>query len=546
MAAGEIDKLKEKVEKDPNSKLFVPLAEEYRKEGMLDEAITVLLKGIERQPSYMSARVSLGKMYMEKGMPTEARAEFESVIKSIPDNLYAHKKLAEIYRDSGDRETAVREYRTILKLNSMDEDALENLRRIEAAGSQASGQAVTPEAVPHKDLEFEAVPEAADELPDSDETEHVKFSAAGAIDESAGSSAELDMFKDALFGGKSAGDAGSDAGSEEGLFEASGLPEGGLQELNEKVAAEAITELPEAEELELVEELPEVEGLPEIEELNDAYIAEAEPETAEAQAIEEIPFDDADFLADFETAAVSAETGLNQTAALSGPAAMQPEKFPEDAEFAEDEAFEVVEDLPEVEELNEAYVVEAEPEISEAQTSEEIPFDEADFLADFEAEAASAETGLNEAAVLNEMSNVNETNAFGEPAAMQPEEFPEVEEFADAEEFEMGEELPKGEELNEAFIAEAEPAIIKTETAGGARSMEDADRLVSQGNYAGAMRMYHRVLSSSPGNNMVLQRIEELRSLLKMLGKDKDALIESLGSFQQGIIKRRDEFYGSA
>ena len=101
MSSKDIEKLKERVDKDPNSKLFVPLAEEYRKEGLVEEAIKVLQDGLERQPGYMSARVALGKIYLEKGMPQEARGEFENVIKAIPDNLYAHKKLAEIYRDTG-------------------------------------------------------------------------------------------------------------------------------------------------------------------------------------------------------------------------------------------------------------------------------------------------------------------------------------------------------------------------------------------------------------------------------------------------------------
>ncbi|MEK7789333.1 MAG: hypothetical protein AAB283_05390, partial [Planctomycetota bacterium] len=61
MALEDIEKLKEKLKKDPNSKLFVPLAEEYRKKGMLDEAISVLMTGITSQPGYTSARVSLGK-----------------------------------------------------------------------------------------------------------------------------------------------------------------------------------------------------------------------------------------------------------------------------------------------------------------------------------------------------------------------------------------------------------------------------------------------------------------------------------------------------
>ena len=111
MAIEDIERLKEKLDKDPNSKLFVPLAEEYKKAGMLDEAIDVLTKGLESQPAYLSARVSLGKIYIEKGMLDEARTEFEKVISVIPDNLYAHKKLAEIYKDRGQKEEAIKEFK---------------------------------------------------------------------------------------------------------------------------------------------------------------------------------------------------------------------------------------------------------------------------------------------------------------------------------------------------------------------------------------------------------------------------------------------------
>jgi tetratricopeptide (TPR) repeat protein len=131
MSLKDIEKLREKVDKDPNSKLFVPLAEEYKKEGMLDEAINVLLTGLERQPGYTSAMVSLGKIYLDKGMRPEATDEFEKVIQQIPDNLFAHKKLAEIYVDTGKTDRAIKAFRTVLKLNPMDEDVATKLKELE-------------------------------------------------------------------------------------------------------------------------------------------------------------------------------------------------------------------------------------------------------------------------------------------------------------------------------------------------------------------------------------------------------------------------------
>jgi tetratricopeptide (TPR) repeat protein len=146
MALEDIEKLKEKVKKDPNSKLFVPLAEEYRKTGMLDEAISVLMTGITGQPGYASARVSLGKIYLEKKMAPAAKEEFEKVISAIPENLFAHKKLAEIYRDSGEKERAIGEYRVVLKLNPLDDDAVSNLETLQRGHMQEESITVTESA----------------------------------------------------------------------------------------------------------------------------------------------------------------------------------------------------------------------------------------------------------------------------------------------------------------------------------------------------------------------------------------------------------------
>jgi len=131
--ADELEKLREKVEKDPNSKLFVSLAEGLKKAGRLDEAVAVLQGGIARQPGYTTARVALGKIYIEKEMKKEAREEFEQVVGAIPDNLYAQRKLAEIYMEDGERDSARKALRVVIKLNPMDEEAAARLKDLEKA-----------------------------------------------------------------------------------------------------------------------------------------------------------------------------------------------------------------------------------------------------------------------------------------------------------------------------------------------------------------------------------------------------------------------------
>ncbi|NOZ25296.1 MAG: tetratricopeptide repeat protein [Nitrospirae bacterium] len=155
MALDDIEKLKARLDKDPGSKLFVPLAEEYRKAGMYDEAIDVLLKELQKQPSYTTARVALGKIYLEMGHAEKAREEFEKVIEAVPDNLFAQKKLSEIYSSAGDNEKAVSSLRKILELNPRDEEARERLEALTGSvqmpaqeGAEGEAAAETLEALP--------------------------------------------------------------------------------------------------------------------------------------------------------------------------------------------------------------------------------------------------------------------------------------------------------------------------------------------------------------------------------------------------------------
>lgn len=178
-----MDKLRAKVEKDPDSKLFLPLAEEYRKQGMLGEAVDVLLNGIERQPGYTSARVTLGKVYLEMNMPKEAGDEFEKVISLVPDNLFVQKKLAELYKQAGDTDRATLRYRRVLELNPYDEDAKSFLELFESRkeeepsvyGYVADDKKTIPDETPYVDMSLQgAGADEADAEAESGAVEDVK------------------------------------------------------------------------------------------------------------------------------------------------------------------------------------------------------------------------------------------------------------------------------------------------------------------------------------------------------------------------------------
>lgn len=118
----EIEKLTERIEKDPKSKLFVPLAEEYKKAGDIEMSIHILTEGLKHNPGYITAKSFLGRLLLEKGDLAGAQKEFEEVVKAIPDNLLAHRKLGDIYAIQGDAGKAQSHYKTVLSLNAGDEE----------------------------------------------------------------------------------------------------------------------------------------------------------------------------------------------------------------------------------------------------------------------------------------------------------------------------------------------------------------------------------------------------------------------------------------
>ncbi|MEI7904233.1 MAG: tetratricopeptide repeat protein [Candidatus Firestonebacteria bacterium] len=117
----EIDEYRKKLAENPSSLIFLPLAEIYRKNGMLDEAVSTCRRGLEFHPDYISARIFIAKVWMEKKMFSEAREELEKIIKIDAMNLMAHTMLETIYRSQGEDKKATE---TQGAINSIAENKL--------------------------------------------------------------------------------------------------------------------------------------------------------------------------------------------------------------------------------------------------------------------------------------------------------------------------------------------------------------------------------------------------------------------------------------
>ena len=123
-SALEIDRLATQLAKDPQSKVFMPLADAYGKVDMWQEAAGVLEDGLKLYPGFITAMVALGRAYDHMGQATKAKAILEESVKLSPENLRAHRTLIKIYQSQGLNESALQSCAVILTVNPRDEEAL--------------------------------------------------------------------------------------------------------------------------------------------------------------------------------------------------------------------------------------------------------------------------------------------------------------------------------------------------------------------------------------------------------------------------------------
>lgn len=118
-----LEKYLKEYQENPRSRVFAPLAEAYRKSGLIDEAIEICKEGLEYHPSFLSGMVALARCYFDKGLYTATIKELEKVVSEVPDNYLAQKLLAESYVLVGDKNNALKSYKMVLFMNPRDEEA---------------------------------------------------------------------------------------------------------------------------------------------------------------------------------------------------------------------------------------------------------------------------------------------------------------------------------------------------------------------------------------------------------------------------------------
>lgn len=90
------EKKKEKLEKAPNSLIFVSLASMYLDNGMVNEAIDLCKSGLEIEPQNEEAHLVFAKAEIEKGNKEDAKKRLKGILERNPENTAAKELLEQI------------------------------------------------------------------------------------------------------------------------------------------------------------------------------------------------------------------------------------------------------------------------------------------------------------------------------------------------------------------------------------------------------------------------------------------------------------------
>ena len=142
-----IEELRRRVQKDPASIAFAQLAEEYRRAGHYEDAIDICRTGLQTHPSYLSARVTLGRALIETNDLENAEAELRYVLQHAAENLAAIRAMAEIHQRRGELTEALGFYKSALELARHDPDLEQTVDEISRTIAKAPAPASAPAPV---------------------------------------------------------------------------------------------------------------------------------------------------------------------------------------------------------------------------------------------------------------------------------------------------------------------------------------------------------------------------------------------------------------
>lgn len=126
-----VERYQLELQKDPRSRVFAPLAEAYRKMGLIEEARRICERGVGFHKNFAGGHVAYAKVLLDLKLPDAAVPHLETACKLSPDNLMAHSLLGETLLQVRRPKDALKAFKMVLFLNPNDQRAQAAVRKWE-------------------------------------------------------------------------------------------------------------------------------------------------------------------------------------------------------------------------------------------------------------------------------------------------------------------------------------------------------------------------------------------------------------------------------
>lgn len=150
----------QELERDPESPVFVALADAYRENGLLDEALAVCQRGLKFHAKYAAAHLVLGQIYMDKGIADLAESELNLAVQLDPNNAIALAALGFVHAYTGRHESAVKYLDHAHFLSPDDAQIAKYLDEAKNAARLEAGHAGKKRATRSKESDASSTPAA--------------------------------------------------------------------------------------------------------------------------------------------------------------------------------------------------------------------------------------------------------------------------------------------------------------------------------------------------------------------------------------------------
>ncbi|MDQ6633270.1 MAG: tetratricopeptide repeat protein [Gemmatimonadota bacterium] len=140
----DVSRLSDELARDPASRVFVPLGEALRKQGQLDLALKVTMRGLERHPHFADAHDLLARIAVDRGEMERAFDEWDMVLRLTPDHLGALRGMGFVCFQQGRLAEAEQYLSVAVAAGDSDEGLALALANVRASREHVAG---TPAAL---------------------------------------------------------------------------------------------------------------------------------------------------------------------------------------------------------------------------------------------------------------------------------------------------------------------------------------------------------------------------------------------------------------